>query len=175
MNDNTFSLEEIDNKQVIIKINADDPLTVAKHPYLSSDMAYITVTRGEDHVLTVIRKNGSTFSFEFGRSGYTLITGDLEELKKAVLEFIRQNHIILDADGKIPYETTICYNDNFDKWQLSMYAIGGFFYVTSDTATDIDSAIRDFEPYVTAEKWEKGIAQTGIEHWTAENPSYKYL
>ena len=29
---------------IVIKVNADDPLTVAMHPYISSNYAYVTLT-----------------------------------------------------------------------------------------------------------------------------------
>ena len=44
-----FTLVEATPGQVVLKVLADNPLTVAKFPFVSMDMAYITVTRGKNH------------------------------------------------------------------------------------------------------------------------------
>lgn len=46
-NDNVLELVARQPDKVVLKVNAADPLTVALNPEFSSDMAYITVTRGE--------------------------------------------------------------------------------------------------------------------------------
>ena len=171
--DKIFELEEYDDKQVIVKVNAKDTLAVAKHPYVSSDIAYITVTRGTDHIFTVIKSDGKTFSFSFGSSGYTLISKDLEALEKAVLDFISKNGINIYYHGGKPSNADIFYNKNFEKWQLTIYVVASApVYFWSDTATDIDSAIEAFKPYVTAEKWEKTKAMTGIDVWKAKKAEF---
>lgn len=82
-----------DEKKIVIKVNADDPLTVAMHPYVKSSYAYITLTRNRaygswDYILTITNKDGGTFSFDWGISGYTLISNSLEELRRAVVEHL---------------------------------------------------------------------------------------
>lgn len=171
--DKIFELEEYDDKQVIVKVNAKDTLAVAKHPYVSSDMAYITVTRGTDHIFTVIKSDGKTFSFSFGVSGYTPISEALEALKKAVLDFISKNGININYHGGRPNNADIFYNKNFKKWQLAIDVVASAtVYFWSDTATDIDSAIEAFKPYVTAEKWEQTKAITGIDVWKAKKAEF---
>lgn len=173
MTNDVFEIEEFDDQQVIVKVNAKDALAVARHPYVSSDMAYITVSRGVDHIFTVIKSDGKTFSFSFGASGYTLISEGLEALKKAVLDFISKNGINIDYRGGRPSNADIFYNKNFKKWQLTIYVVASApVYVWSDTATDIDSAIEAFKPYVTAEKWEQTKAMTGIDVWKAKKAEF---
>lgn len=75
--------------RVVIKVNADDPLTIAMYPFIPGNTAYITVTLGEKHVLTVIKKDNSTFSFHWGIGGYTLISESLEQLRKEVVKFLK--------------------------------------------------------------------------------------
>ena len=83
-----FTLVEDTKEQVIIKNNAKTPLEVAQHPFVQSNYEYITVTKGDrTHILTVVRTDGSTFSFNWGNST-TLISENLTRLKKEVLSFI---------------------------------------------------------------------------------------
>ena len=42
-------------------------------------------------------------------------------------------------------------------------------YIYSDTAKDAESMIEECKKYITAEEWEYGKAQTGIDHWVAKN------
>jgi len=58
MKDTPLTIQEVTDDKVIVKVNADDPLTVARFPFLSSDMAYITLARGKTPVLTIIPKDG---------------------------------------------------------------------------------------------------------------------
>ena len=114
MTNDVFEIEEFDDQQVIVKVNAKDALAVARHPYVSSDMAYITVSRGVDHIFTVVKSDGKTFSFSFGASGYTLISEALEALKKAVLDFISRNGINIEYHGGKPFGADIYYNSNYN-------------------------------------------------------------
>ena len=93
-----FEVFDVTRELVVLKVNANDSLTVAMHPYVQSNYDYITVTRGSDHVLTVVKKDGTTFDFHWGYSGYTLISEGLEVLRRKVVEFIKRNHINLMED-----------------------------------------------------------------------------
>lgn len=75
--------------RVVIKVNSDDPLTTAMYPFIPGNTAYISVTLGENHVLTVIKKDNSTFSFHWGIGGYTLISESLEQLRREVVKFLK--------------------------------------------------------------------------------------
>ena len=148
-----FSIKEVDNNQVIVKVKANNPLTVARFPFVNSDMAYITITRGENHIVTIIKKNGSTFDFSFGISGKTCICDSLELLKENLLHFIKQNDIIIDyAGGKIT-RAEIYYNNSsyYKKWQLNTNK----FNYWSDTATNAEEMIEECKKFINAKKWEK--------------------
>lgn len=86
--DSVFELLENDSKQVIVKVKADNPLAVARFPFVNGTWEYITVTKKDTHVLTVIRKDGSTFSFHWGLGGYTLIGESLKELQRNITRFL---------------------------------------------------------------------------------------
>ena len=164
-----FELYHRDSEKVVLKVNANDPLTVALHPYVSSDMEYITVTRGNKHTLTVVKKDGKTFSFNWGEGGYTLISENLETLKRKVISFIENdNHILLEWDDSQPVEATIFYNHNYKLWQLTLRGRGRLCaHWWSKDATSWEDMATEVIPYVHACGWEHYIATTGIDCWGA--------
>lgn len=85
-----FELVERDDEQVVIKVHADDNLIIAKHPYISSNMDYITLTHGydKDHIFTVIRKDGTTWSFHWGPYSATMTSSSVHRLRDKVLQFL---------------------------------------------------------------------------------------
>ena len=148
-------------------------MTVAKHPYVSAEWDYITVTRGKEHVLTVIKNEGSTFNFHWGESGYTLISEGLKKLKLAVIDYLeKENYILLDWDDGKVNQVSICYNGNFESWQLKLE---GYRYGSTIRAFARDKKIRSVEEmieyaknFVNAKGWEKIKAETGIDLWKAK-------
>lgn len=94
--EHVLELQEVTSEQVIIKVNANDPLTVAKNPWVSLDEAYYTITRGKNHIFTVVKKDGRTWSFHWGYDGYTLISKSVEQMRIKVVQFIRDNGIDIE-------------------------------------------------------------------------------
>lgn len=167
--DSIFELESVDTTQVILKVNANNSLKVAKYPFVSTDYDYITVTRGKKHLLTVIKKNGTTFSFHWGEGGYTLISDELELLKHNVMAFIDDCNIIMEYDGtETLTEATIYYNSWYKKWQLSLDRSHWW----SKTAIDSDEMIEECKKFVIADEWKEQKATTGITVWKAINPKF---
>ncbi len=118
-----FTLFEETREQVIVQVNADDALTVARHPYVSSNMAYITVTRGKEHVFTVVRKDGTTWCF--GSS--TLLSDGVRKLRDTLLSFIREQHVFIDVRTELnPYAA------DFYRWN-NMWYVDFAFADTRDT------------------------------------------
>lgn len=163
-----FKLVEVTAEQVTIEVTGKDLLTIAKHPYISGDMAYITITRGKNHVFTIIYNNGMTWDFNFGKSGYTLISEGTERLKRKVLQFIEDNSIILDYMGQELSTATIYYNSNLNKWQLAL----GCCNTWSNEAFSFEEAREAFKCYVEAESWKEDKAPTGFTVYRAINPSF---
>ena len=85
-----FELVAQDAEQVVIKVNAEDNLTIAMHPYISGNYDYITLTRGynKDHIFTVIKKDGGTWSFHWGPYSCTMTSGSVDRLRDKVLDFL---------------------------------------------------------------------------------------
>ena len=172
-----FKIEDVTNEQVIVEVSAKDPLTVAKYPFLNSQMKYITVTRGSNHICTVIKEDGTTWNWHFGDHGHTLISDSVFELQKNLLKFIASHDIIIDYAGGSPKSACIYYNDNYNKWQLTVESIRNGqkddgFYVWSDSAHDIKTAIEAFKGFVTSDKWSPRVSWTGTRVWDAINPKF---
>lgn len=126
---------------------------------------YINLTRGENHVLTVIKKDGTTFSFHWGVSGHTLISGNLEKLKSSVINFVKNDCHILYTLNTDTYESArICYNKNFKQWQLTINEKEHIYFHDCD---DIEEAKLLAENFINVKKWVHGIAPTGIDVWKA--------
>ena len=81
--------------RVVIEVKSDDPLTTAMYPFIPGNTAYITVTLGDNHVLTVVKKDNSTFSFNWGIGGCTLISENLSQLRREVVTFLKVKGIDL--------------------------------------------------------------------------------
>ena len=167
-----FTLVEATPGQVVLKVLADNPLTVAKFPFVSMDMAYITVTRGKNHTLTVTKKDGKTWSFDWGERGYTLISDNTERLKKAAIEYIEDYmHILLERGAWRVKNAKIFYNSYLKKWQLTLEGKdqNGFHeaHWWSKTAKSYEEMATDVIPYIHACGWEEDTAQTGIRIWRA--------
>ena len=167
-----FTLVEATPGQVVLKVLVNDPLAVAKFPFVSMDMAYITITRGKNHTLTVVKKDGKTWSFNWGENGYTLISDNTERLKKAAVEYIEDYmHILLEAGDWRVTEATIFYNKYLKKWQLTLSGKNHNGYHDahwwSKTAESYEEMAAEVIPYIHARGWEEDVAQTGIRIWRA--------
>lgn len=156
---------------VVLKVNADDPLVVAMNPYVSSDMAYISVTKGGNHVLTVIKKDGTHGTcFHWGDGGYTLISDGLEILKKNVIKFIEE-HVNFSIVGT-PTSCTMNYHTWYKGWQLTFErgSSRGHVWWHGSSPTDLSGAKewsrKLFDRYGYKEPvWKEEIARNGITVW----------
>lgn len=161
-----FEVEVNECDKVVLKVNADDALTIAMNPFVSSDMAYITVTKGKNHILTVVKKDGTTYSFHWGHNGYTLISDSLEELRKNVVKYIKSQNILLDYDGTTPSEVYVSFNERFAQWELGMYLRNGgmsFSYFRC-----VDPYFSCIDPYLARKKAEEILRKNGFRVSTYE-------
>lgn len=117
---NIFELVSNNNTQVVLKVHAKDPLTVAMNPYVSGEMEYITVTKGYDHVMTVINSDCRKWSINWGSMGHTLIGPSTERLKMEVLKFINELNISIEYQGQPVKQVNVYFNDFLRKWEVSI-------------------------------------------------------
>ena len=94
--DKMIELVSDSEKLAVFKHLCKTPLDVALNPEFALDHAYYTITKGPSHVFTVVKLDGSTWSFEFGRGGATLISQSTSDLRKRVLAFALENSILMD-------------------------------------------------------------------------------
>ena len=165
--DRIFKIQEVQDDKVIIQVNAgDDPLTVAQYPFIELRYAFITVTRGNSHIMTVIYWDGTTKSYEW--SYHHLIDNMITEmLKQAVTKYMHDNGILFEykpAAGREIMKIDIFHsrkdshdwalrllsNDESEEVQDRIVNYYGFFNTGSASA---DEMIRECGKWVTAE-WE---------------------
>ena len=169
--DRIFSLQEVSDSKVIIKVNADSPLTIAQYPFIEKQFAYITVTRGKDHNLVIVYDDGHTWSFRWGLSGETIIDDTTFMLRVAVCQFIEENNILFGYSGGSIYEAKIFYSKSYG-WGLGLWIKNGDdCCIWSKTANDAESMIEECKKYIVAEEWEyiKARDPIGRDEWVAKN------
>lgn len=98
--DKMLSLAAHNEKLVVVKNCCKTPLDVAMNPELSLDYAYFSITRGAQQIFTVIRKDGSTWSFVFGGGETTCIGAETVALKNRVMSFIASCGIFIKLTGE---------------------------------------------------------------------------
>lgn len=166
-----FKIADVDSNQVIIEVTADSPLIVAKYPFISMQMKYITVTRGREHQLVIINNDGSQDNFHWGDSGHTIISDNRKMLKANVCRFILDNGILIDCrTTNVTEPAKIYYNPNYKKWQLTL----GSACYWSSTAKNVNDMINECKKFVIADRWVSRKAQTGIDMWVANNQTIKF-
>lgn len=120
-----FEVVSNTEQQVVLKNLVKTPLEVALHPYLDSSYSYITVTKGKNHIFTVVKADGTKIDFSFGAYGHTCISNEMLELKKHVLEFISDKGILINTNTlKSPEKAIIFYDSATKKWQAKLYVNG---------------------------------------------------
>lgn len=165
MSNSIFNIVEVTNEQVVLKVTADDNLAIARHPYISGTFDYITVTRGANHILTIIYKDGHTWSFNWGINGYTLISDNMEMLRQKICEFIEEQGILLELTDSNIHSASIFFNSNYKKWELCLnHSVCHF----SKTAKSFDEMKEEAKLFVNVEKWVPATAQTGIRIYNAQ-------
>ena len=170
---NGFTLAKNAKDMAILKVMTKTPWEIAQHPYLSSDYEYVTITKGDDHIFTIVKEDGTTFSSHFGRNGYTLVSEDISLLQKKAMNALKNYGVIMDIPTlDLPYKMNIYYNRNFQSWQANL-SFQGFsreqnIWISKlkneeEMCKEIEERFKiKFKPLV------HGYAQTGIDIWKTE-------
>lgn len=168
-----FEFVKADNSKAILKVKELSTLMIAEHPYMNSKMDYITITRGKQHTMTVINKDGSTWSVDWGDHGCTLCSDSVDSLKWAARDFFQEEcGILLDfcfRNDKID-DARIFYNDYFNAWQLSLSGLGKNQSIRFKDADNEEDVMVKAELYIGKHNWVYKRARTGIDMWVAEFP-----
>ena len=169
---NIFEFVKADSQKAILKVKEVNNLTIAEYPFISSKMDYITITRGRRHTMTVINKDGSTWSVNWGEGGVTMCTDSVNALKWAARDFFQlECGILLDltTDNSEIKEASIFYNHNFRAWQLHLrvgpYQEQNLWF---KDCYDEDGVIEKAKQYIGNRTWKYKMAPTGIDTWVAD-------
>ena len=167
---NGFSLVENTDEMVILKNEVKRPIDVAKNPWLSADDEYVTITKGRDHVLTLVKTDGKTISISFGGRGCTLISDSFRRLKEKAIEAAHVFGVLLEIPTtRKPDNVCIFYNDSYKKWQ-AVLTVNGFnirenvWFTDAINRNDTLELVEDcFE--IKFKEFTYKRAQTGIDTW----------
>lgn len=162
MYENIFELVKCDYSKSILKVKTVDNLTIAEYPFINAKMDYITITHGENHIMTVINKDGSTWSITWGKSGYTLCSDSVRNLRCAAVDFLQKECKIL-LELKTPIKrASIFFNPHCNTWQLSFNSTQHLFFEDCGGVADVISKAKD---YIGEQSWKYQKAPTGIDTW----------
>lgn len=159
-------------EQVILKVNINDPLTAAENSWLNGQWDYITITRGNNHIMRFIRKDLSSFSIQWGDGGCTCISDGLRETKKKIVDFVQNKcHILLDYAGQPIERAVIYYNSNFKSWQLTLSGKTPncwSAYYWDHAAKDLEDMKISAGRFINVKEWVHRVAVTRIDTWEGE-------
>lgn len=138
----------IENNSELAVIGLDElsTLDIALHPYLNGSMEFITVTKGKNNILTVVNKDGSTYSFSWGSEGTTLISDNSEMLRCKVIKFLEDSFIFigLKIEG-LPSSAYSYMNMNLNVWQLNLEFGSDSHRQWFKTEEELDNRIKELE------------------------------
>lgn len=100
----------VDNNMecVVLKVKDDAQMELIKLGYFAGNEDIIRLTKGKNHTCSVFYKDGKNFSWEWGSSGYTLVSEMMSKKGKLIEECITE-----DFD--------IYIGDNYDNLKKSLY------------------------------------------------------
>ena len=93
---------------VVLKVKDDARLDLIKLGYFTGDEDIIRLTKGENHICTVFHKDGKNYSWDWGKSGYTIVSEEMSKKGKLIEQCITE-----DFD--------IYIGDNYDNLKNSLY------------------------------------------------------
>ena len=89
---NGFTLAKNTEEMAILQVMAKTPWEIAQHPYLSSDYEYITMTKEEKNIFTIVKTDGTTFSF----SNLEMTGASIGKLKGEVYGALKKYGVTVD-------------------------------------------------------------------------------
>lgn len=103
-----YLVDIIENNEdcVILKVKDNKALDLIKLGCFNGDEKLIRLTKGKDHTCTIFGANAEPFSWEWGMSGYTLVTDRVSNMRKLIEECITEDFdIYIDEDKNKVRET----------------------------------------------------------------------
>lgn len=89
-----FKIVKNSKEVVLIEVIFEDDIDSMSNSGFSGKEKFIKITKGKNHTITLYNDDKKSYcSFNFGEGGYTLISKELEVLKKKVLRFLLSERI----------------------------------------------------------------------------------
>lgn len=169
MRKDVLELVHYDNDKVVVKFKELSNLEKAMNPWVLN-AEYVTITRGKNHIMTMISKDGGSWSISWGDNGCTMISDSLLRSRKEIVAFIEKDCFIpldLDIPNFLIEEASVYYNDCAGSWQANFDAKGKRSRILDKEWVCAKDAINFAKNIVGDCEWFKGTAQTGIDIWRA--------
>ena len=169
---NVLELVHVDNNKVVVKFKELSNLEKAMNPWVLPNAEYITITRGKRHVMTVVTKDGGSWSISFGEGPMTMISDSLLESRRQIVSFI-EKECLIPIDLTIPNDkitqAKVFYNQWLNSWQVQLHGegYGQEVQIWDRNCNNEYDAINLANKFIGVRTWKKGIAQTGIDIWEA--------
>ncbi len=160
---------------VLLKVKEDARLDLIKLGCFTGNEELMRLTKGEDHTCTIINKDGTTFSWHWGKSGHTIVTDETSKKGKLIEECITEDFDIYIGENLVNVNNSLrikslddvkdaIHSLEFMYWDKKkpkdiVVHKDSEFYKTFDTIPD---AINHFENLnYKIEKLESFVAKTG--------------
>ena len=165
---NILELVHVDESKVVVKFKELSNLEKAMTSWVLPNAEYVTITRGRDHIMTIIRNDGSSWSIEWGDSGCTVMSKSLIESRNRIVDFIEQECYILLNITKAT-KATVLYNRHVCSWQITLRDCRGTEEIVWNKDFDNEYDTIELANKIIGKDcaWKKGISQTGINIWEA--------
>lgn len=92
-------IEENNIDYVLLKVKENSMLDLIKLGCFEGDETLIRVTKGANHIFTIFSDN-KHFSWEYGISGYTLVSKNVDKKRELILECIENDYDIYIGENK---------------------------------------------------------------------------
>ena len=97
-----YLVDIVENNEncVLLQVKDNKKLDLIKLGCFDGNEELMRLTKGEDHTCTIFRTNGESFSWYWGRSGYTLVSNNFSTLGKLIEECITEDFDIYIGEDK---------------------------------------------------------------------------
>lgn len=95
MNEKMLSIAHNDEKLIVVQNKVSSAIETALNPEIPMDEAFYSITKGDNHIFTITKHDGTTYSFEWGGHGTTLISDSMYVKKQRVLNFLQEELVLI--------------------------------------------------------------------------------
>lgn len=116
-----FKLIENTEEYVVLKNIQKSELDIQKYPYIDMNTEYLAITKGIDHTLTIYKKDGHTFSFDYDEYGHTMVSSKFRRLAGHAGEYLKSIGISIVAETiEQPDYAEFYYSNQSPNWRATL-------------------------------------------------------